>query len=116
MPAPTPVGAEFTRLLGRPGWAERLGVARLAGAWADVVGEDLATHCEPVRIAGRVLTVRAATGTWATQLKWFTVQLAERAQELLGEGSVTDVRIVVGPLGSGDGHTGGAPDRPGGTT
>jgi hypothetical protein len=116
VPAPTSVGAEFTRLLGRPGWAERLGVARLASAWSDVVGPDLAAHCEPVRIAGRVLTVRAATGTWATQLRWFTVQLAERAQDLLGPGSVTEVRIVVGPLGSGAGQTGGTPDRPGGPT
>jgi predicted nucleic acid-binding Zn ribbon protein len=117
VPAPTPVAAEFGRLFARPGWAERLGVARLAGAWADVVGPDLAAHCEPVRIAGRVLTVRAATGTWATQLKWFTVQLAERAQELLGEGSVTEVRIVVGPLGAAEPrHTGGegpAPDHGG---
>ena len=112
VPAPTPVGSALGRLLARPGWAERLGVARLAAAWSDVVGEDLAGHCEPVRIAGRVLTVRAASGTWATQLKWFTVQLAARAEELLGEGTVTEVRIVVGPLGSGDaGHTGGAERR-----
>ena len=102
VPAPTPVGAELGRLLGRPGWSERIGVARLASAWEDVVGPDLATHCEPVRISGRVLTVRAASGTWATQLRWFTVQLAERAQDLLGSGSVTEVRLVVGPLGSGD--------------
>jgi len=115
VPAPTPVGAELGRLLGRPGWSERIGVARLASAWEDVVGPELAAHCEPVRIAGRVLTVRAATGTWATQLRWFTVQLAERAQDLLGPGSVTEVRLVVGPLGTDDPgrtgprHTGGDP-------
>ncbi len=120
VPAPTAVGAELARLLGRPGWAERLGVARLAAAWEDVVGPELAGHCEPVRIAGRILTVRAASGAWATQLKWFTTTMAERATELLGPGSVAEVRLVVGPLGSGDGpgggHTGGpAPDETRGT-
>jgi hypothetical protein len=120
VPAPSRLGAELGRLFGRPGWTERLGVARLASAWAEVVGPELAAHCEPVRISGRVLTVRAATAPWATQLKWLTVQLAERASALLGPGSVTEVHVVVGPLGAGGplgaadpgtGHTG-ADGRP----
>jgi hypothetical protein len=113
VPAPTALGSELGRLLRRPGWTERLGVARLAAAWPEVVGAELAAHCEPVRIAGRVLTVRAATAPWATQLRWLTAQLAERAVALLGEGSVTEVHVVVGPLGSAEqGADAGPPDGP----
>jgi len=96
--APSPLGDELARLMGRPGWAERLGAARVAAEWTSIVGDGLAQHCEPVRTAGRVLTVRAESAAWATQLRYFTTRIAERVDEVLGAGSVREVRIVVGPL------------------
>ena len=101
------------RLLGRPGWAERMGAAQVASRWTEIVGADLAQHCEPVRTAGRVLTVRAESSAWATQLRYFTTHIAEQVDAVLGAGSVTEVRIVVGPLEGAGGpdvrHHGGAP-------
>lgn len=96
--APTAIGSELARLLTRPGWAERMGAAQVAARWEAIVGAELAQHCEPVRTAGRVLTVRAESAAWATQLRYFTTQIAERVDEVLGAGSVREVRIVVGRL------------------
>jgi predicted nucleic acid-binding Zn ribbon protein len=105
---PTLLSGELGRLLRRPGWDERLGAARISAAWEDIVGPALTAHCEPVRLAGRVLVVRAATPAWATQLRYLTLQLLERTQAILGAGSVREVSIVVGRLeGSSVGHTGG---------
>jgi hypothetical protein len=114
--APTAIGAELARLLGRPGWAERMGAAQVAGRWEAIVGPELAQHCEPVRTAGRVLTVRAESAAWATQLRYFTTQIAQRVDEVLGAGSVREVRIVVGRLEGrpGDGPEGGGPTLTGG--
>jgi len=123
---PTALAGELARLARRPGWSERLGAARVAAAWPDIVGEELLAHCEPVRLAGRVLVVRAASPVWATQLRYLTLQLIERSEAVLGPGSVRDVNITVGRLGQrtedpapdgGLGHTEGAPptrplDRP----
>jgi len=109
---PQEIGGEIARLLRRPGWSERLGAARVAAAWDDIVGEQLAAHCEPVRLAGRVLVVRASTPAWATQLRYLTTQLIERAEAVLGPGSVREVNVTVGRLeGAGRGgsrHTGGS--------
>jgi hypothetical protein len=96
--APSPIGAELARLLARPGWSERMGAAQVAARWETIVGEELAQHCEPVRTAGRVLTVRAESAAWATQLRYFTTQIAQRVDEVLGAGSVREVRIIVGRL------------------
>ena len=105
---PTALSGELARLARRPGWAERLGAARVEAAWLDIVGEELAAHCEPVRLAGKVLTIRAASPVWATQLRYLSDQLLQRSADVMGPGSVTSVTIVVGALqGSTLGHTGG---------
>ena len=95
---PTALGSELSRLLRRSGWSERLAAAQLTAHWHAIVGEELVPHCEPVRLAGRVLVVRAATPMWATQLRYLTLQLTERVEGVLGPGTVKDVRVVVGPL------------------
>jgi predicted nucleic acid-binding Zn ribbon protein len=95
---PTPVGDSVETLLRRRGWGERLRAATAWNRWADMVGEDLAQHCEPVRLAGGTLVVRAESQIWATQLRYLLPQLRARVEEVLGEGSVRDVRLVVGPL------------------
>jgi len=112
---PTALSGELARLARRPGWSERLGAARVQAAWADIVGEELVAHCEPVRLAGRVLVVRAASPVWATQLRYLTTQLIERAEAVLGPGSVRDVNVTVGRLeGTSLRHTGADPSAPSG--
>jgi predicted nucleic acid-binding Zn ribbon protein len=104
---PTALSGELARLARRPGWSERLGAARVQAAWADIVGDELRTHCEPVRLAGRVLVVRAESPVWATQLRYLTTQLIERTDAVLGQGSVREVNVTVGRLeGPRLGHTG----------
>jgi predicted nucleic acid-binding Zn ribbon protein len=95
---PTLLSGELGRLTRRPGWGERLGAARVSAAWEDIVGPGLLAHCEPVRLAGRVLVVRAESPVWATQLRYLTLQLIERSEAVLGPGSVREVTIVVGRL------------------
>lgn len=95
---PTALTGELARLARRPGWSERLGAVRMWSAWEAIVGRDLMPHCEPVRLAGRVLVIRAASPVWATQLRYLTTQLLERSTSVLGAGSVREVRVVVGRL------------------
>lgn len=128
---PRSLTGELGRLTRRPGWGERLSAARLVAAWPAIVGPELVAHCEPVRLAGRLLVVRAATPVWATQLRYLTQQLVARTDEVLGVGSVRRIDVVVGRLegpggvrtasdatdqpraeGEGVGHTGTAPEGP----
>lgn len=98
VPPPEPVGELLGAFLERQGWAERLKGARMHDRWAEVVGPELARRCEPVRVAGGVLVVRAESQAWATQLKYMTRQLATQVEHHLGTGPIEQVRIVVGPL------------------
>jgi hypothetical protein len=95
---PTLLSGELARVARRPGWGERLGGVRVWSVWEDIVGAELAEHCEPIRLAGRVLVVRAESAAWATQLRYLTSQLIARAESALGPGSVREVRVTVGSL------------------
>jgi predicted nucleic acid-binding Zn ribbon protein len=96
--APSPIGDALGALIQRRGWEERLRGSTAANRWVEVVGDDLASRCEPVRVAGGTLVVRAESQVWATQLKYLIPQLKENATRVLGEGTIRDVRLVVGPL------------------
>jgi hypothetical protein len=100
-PAPSPVGDALAQFLDRRGWSERLSGATASQRWDEVVGPDLAARCEPVRLAGGTLVVRAESQAWATQLRYLLPQLVTNANAVLGDGSVREVRLVVGPL---EGH------------
>lgn len=95
---PETIGTALDRFVSRRGWDERLRGASAWARWGEIVGADLAQHCEPVRLAGGTLVVRAASQVWATQLRYLDSQLRGNAQRLLGDGTIREVRIVVGPL------------------
>jgi hypothetical protein len=70
-------------------------VARLIRAWPELVGERLAQATMPESLEGGVLTIRAADGPWGSQARYLTEEIRKRADEALGGGAVTSVRIVV---------------------
>lgn len=77
-------------------WGDRLRGATVFDRWDEVVGPELAQHCEPVRLAGGVLTVAASSPQWATQLRYLTGQLQLNVNAAMGEPVVTSVNVVVG--------------------
>jgi hypothetical protein len=95
---PTAIGSSLQDLIDRRGWTERLRGADVWSRWGEIVGEDLAAKCEPVRLAGGTLTIRAESHLWATQLRYLVTRLQVNVDDHLGAGSVREVRIVVGVL------------------
>jgi predicted nucleic acid-binding Zn ribbon protein len=82
------------------GWTQDLSVGGVIGRWRDVVGDQVADHCEPEAFDDGVLTVRTDSTSWATNLKLLAPQLLRRLADDVGEGVVTEVRVL-GPAGPG---------------
>jgi predicted nucleic acid-binding Zn ribbon protein len=99
--APSPLGDALAELLATKRWGERLTGATASQRWEQIVGSDLAARCEPTRLAGGTLVVRAESQVWATQLRYLLPQLRSKANEVLGEGRVREIRLEVGPLQGG---------------
>lgn len=84
------------RLVSERGWALDLRVHGVFGRWPQLVGAEVAQHCNPVSFADGKLTVQTDSTAWATQLRLLAPQLVKRLNEELGHGSVT-VIDVLGP-------------------
>ena len=95
---PQLVGTALSRLVAERGWQEAVAVGGVIGRWDAVVGTEIAAHCRPETFEDGVLTVRADSTAWATQVRLLTAGLLRRLAEEVGEGTVTKV-VVRGPSG-----------------
>nr|WP_211481361.1 DciA family protein [Actinopolyspora xinjiangensis] len=89
---------EFGRLVHRMvharGWSDRLTGGQVFGRWGELVGEEIAAHSEPVELAEGVLTLRAESTAWATELRLLQRQLLRRISDGLGERVVRRIKVL----------------------
>lgn len=90
---PQPFAAALGRLSEEHGWELDLAVHAVLARWPELVGPDLAAHCQPEGFAGGVLTIRAESSAWATQLRLLAPQLAGRLNAQVGSGTVGKINI-----------------------
>ncbi|MCX4455387.1 DUF721 domain-containing protein [Streptomyces sp. NPDC059837] len=99
---PMALGAAINRLLTERGWETPAAVGGVMGRWPQIVGEDLAKHCVPLKYdddpAERVLTVQCDSTAWATQLRLLAPQVVARLNQDLGHGTVRLIKVQ-GPSG-----------------
>jgi len=85
------------------GWDAGLQAGSLAARWREIVGAQVADHCEPVSLDAGLLTIQASSTAWKTELSLMTSALITRCDEALGAGTVVEVRVL-GPSGPGFGR------------
>ncbi|NKQ53301.1 DUF721 domain-containing protein [Amycolatopsis sp. K13G38] len=90
---PQPLGRLVSRLSAERGWAPRLANGQVFGEWAQLVGEEVAEHAQPVALKDGELTVRASSTAWATQLRLLQGQLLKKIAAAVGHGVVKRMRI-----------------------
>ena len=93
------IGREVERELGRGGSRDAIPLAALTAAWPEVVGDAVARHAWPLRIAkDGTLHVATASSTWAHELGFLSDEILERLRAHLGTDAPTKVRCAVGPI------------------
>jgi predicted nucleic acid-binding Zn ribbon protein len=92
---PVPLGAAVNGLITERGWEAPAAVGGVMGRWPQLVGPEVAQHCEPQRYdeEERTLTVRCDSTAWATQLRLLAPRLVARLNEDLGQGTVLLLKV-----------------------
>ncbi len=90
---PAAVTSTVDRLVAMMGWRGRITVSSVLARWEEIVGADIAAHCQPEKFLDGELTVRADSTTWATQLRYLLPQIERRLAQEVGEGMVTAIHI-----------------------
>ncbi len=86
--------AAMSRLISQHGWELDLRVQAVFGRWADLVGQEVASHCTPESLSDTRLIVRTDSTAWATQLKLLTPSIVKRLNAELGDGTVRVIEIL----------------------
>ncbi len=99
-----PIAAELPGLIGKPLGRRGFGEGGLIKDWAAVVGEEVARHAKPLKLAfprgerrdgTLILRVR---GSFAIELQHMAPQLLERINGYLGYGAVARLKFEQGRL------------------
>ena len=83
----------FSKIAQQRGWADDLQRGRIFGQWDTIVGEVVAGKTEPVALEDGVLTIRAVSTAWATQLRLMLRQLHITINEKVGPDVVLSIRV-----------------------
>ena len=91
---PRAMSDNVTALLRRMGWTENIEVAAVTARWREVIGDQIADHCEPVSFEEGVLLLRASSSAWATQMQLMSGQVRHRLNEEFGREVVKELRFI----------------------
>ena len=95
---PAPLASTLKRWLGDAGAGTDLTKATVLGRWVEIVGTEVAGHCEPISLVDGELLLRAESTAWATQLRMLAPQIVAKINREVGHGSVLRIRAQ-GPSG-----------------
>lgn len=91
---PRAMDANVAAFLRRMGWTENVEVAAVTARWREVIGDQIADHCEPVTFEEGVLLLRASSSAWATQMQLMSGQVRHRLNEEFGREVVKELRFI----------------------
>lgn len=90
---PSLLGDQMDRLLLDRGWNLDVAVGAVMGRWSEIVGPNVAEHCKPVTFSDGVLTVRADSTAWTTQMRLMSSSILGRLETEVGKDAVTELRV-----------------------
>lgn len=91
---PELLGDQIEKMIADRGWQADVAAGSVMSRWPDIVGAQVAGHSEPVAYEDGVLTVRADSTAWATQLRLLTSTILGRLAEDVGPETVVELRVV----------------------
>ena len=78
---PAELGSVMTTIAGNGVWAANMKLAQLRNHWDQVVGQAIASHSAVADFTDGVLTIRAESTVWATQLTYLIPQLTDTIRQ-----------------------------------
>lgn len=94
----TPLSDAVDGLIAKRGWRREVNLKRMLADWPSLVGAANADHSTPEAYVDKVLTIRATSTAWASNLRLLAPQLVARLNAALGQGTIVRVEIL-GPAG-----------------
>ena len=93
---PEAIGSLVHRVLGDLGLDASARVVRIAERWEEAVGSEIAAHCVPTSLRGRVLEAQVESSVWCQQIQPRRPEILAGLRRVFGDDAPTDVRFRLG--------------------
>jgi len=93
---PEPLAGLVPRVLRELGFDEAAGVMRVARGWEEAVGPEVARHCRPLALRGRLLEAEVDSSAWCQELRMRAPEILAGLRRVLGEDAPTELRLHLG--------------------
>ncbi len=93
---PTPVADLVGLVLGELGLDAVAKAHQIGARWEEVVGKQVATHCRPLGIRGKILELEVDSPVWSQQLQLRKPELLAALSRVFGDDAPRELRFQVG--------------------
>ncbi|MCB0916000.1 MAG: DUF721 domain-containing protein [Actinobacteria bacterium] len=90
---PVTAGDAVQEVVAAQGWKRNTQLAAAMARWDDIAGPEVAAHVVAESFTDGVLTLRADSTAWATQLRMLLPTLRHRIDAAVGQGVVADINV-----------------------
>lgn len=91
---PSALGDQMERLLADRGWKVDVAAGSVLDKWPEIVGPEVAAHASAVGFENGVLTVRADSTAWRTQLGYMSSTILAGIEQTVGPNIVAELRFL----------------------
>jgi len=94
-PLEYPVGSAIQEYLEKGGLSRIAQFRLMADVWDDVVGEEVAMHCRPLRLDGDDLVIEVDHRGWITELSFRQQVILQGLQERVGRAVARRLKVTL---------------------
>ena len=69
---------------------------KMKACWADIIGDNNAKHCGPVKLERRILTLQVDSSVWSNQFLYYKKQFILQINSFMGTDYVKDIKFILG--------------------
>lgn len=91
---PQIINTTLNKLISDRGWEGGLGEGQIFTNWAEIVGTEIAAHCQPIKIEESRLIIQASATAWANQLKLIAPELLQKINAQIPAVNLSEISIL----------------------
>lgn len=69
---------------------------KMKACWAEIIGNNNAKHCSPIKLERRILTLQVDSSVWSNQFLYYKNQFILQINSFMGTDYVKDIKFVLG--------------------
>lgn len=84
------------KMIGSQANQNQYSLFKMKACWKEIIGNNNAKHCGPVKLERRILTLQVDSSVWANQFLYYKNQFIQQIDTFIGTDYVKDIKFTQG--------------------